>query len=112
MFVDECTESINALPKALVGHLLAELEYEANFAKLLHPRGRQTFGLLGLATLADEAVLTTDVRNPLSEAGEGLVVLSDVAVAMLAPELSQFGETGIPGLLARRTRLKVEPYVK
>ena len=101
VFVDEITEGINALPEALVGHLLAELEYEANFAELLHPRGRQTLGLLGLATLADEAVLTTDVGDPLSKAGEGLVVLSNIAMAMLASELCQFGQTGIPGLLAR-----------
>ena len=96
VIVDEIAKGVNALPEALVGHLLTELEYEANFAELLHPHGGQTLGLLGLAALADEAVLATDVGYPLSESVECLVVLSHVAVSMLAFELRQFGETGIP----------------
>ena len=88
---DEFTKGVNALSEALVGHLLAKLEYEANFTKLLHPGGRETLGVLGFAALADETVLATDVGYPLPETGVGLVVLSTVAVSMLTFSLSQFG---------------------
>lgn len=87
---DEFTKGANALSEALVGHLLAKLENEANFTKLLHPGGGETLGVLGFAALADETILATDVGHPLAETGVGLVVLSTVAVSMLTFELSQF----------------------
>ena len=90
MVADEFAKGVNALSEALVGHLLAKLEYKANFTKLLHPVGGETLGVLGFAALADETVLATDVGYPLPETGVGLVILSAVAVSMLTFELSQF----------------------